>query len=170
MDIHYETATEKDIGEIMKLIHAAVEEMERNGIRQWDELYPDENCIRQDIENGWLTKGICRGKIAVIYVINEFCDEEYNDADWQFTGGEYRILHRLCVHPAFQNKGIAGAALRHIETVLSANGISALRLDAFTENPYALALYKKSGYRIAGYADWRMGRFCLMEKRILDKR
>ena len=166
MDICYEKAEPEDKDEIMRLIRAAVEKMNRDGIRQWDELYPDENTIQHDIENGELIKGSYCGKIVVIYVINESCDDEYNDADWQYTGGAYRILHRLCVCPDFQNQGIAGSALRHIESVLSAEGIASLRLDAFLQNPYALSLYKKFGYRIAGYADWRMGRFCLMEKRL----
>lgn len=38
------------------------------------------------------------------------------------------------------------------------------RLDAFTENPFALKLYDNLGYSRVGYADWRKGRFYLMEK------
>ncbi len=35
-------------------------------------------------------------------------------------------------------------------------------LSKIKEN--ALKLYKNLGYKIVGYADWRMGRFYLMEK------
>ena len=38
--------------------------------------------------------------------------------------------------------------------------------DVFTENPYAQKLYRKSGYQVRGYADWRKGRFDLMEKKL----
>lgn len=53
-----------------------------------------------------------------------------------------------------------------VESMAMKNGIKAIRLDAFTENPIALRLYEKLGYNIAGYADWRKGRFALMEKKL----
>lgn len=36
----------------------------------------------------------------------------------------------------------------------------------FIENPYALRLYDKCGYRNAGTVLWRKGEFYLMEKRL----
>lgn len=46
-------------------------------------------------------------------------------------------MHRLCVNPVFQNRGIAKSALLHIENELKAISI---------------------------HADWRKGKFYLMEK------
>ncbi|MBD5427537.1 MAG: hypothetical protein HDR38_08340 [Treponema sp.] len=43
-------------------------------------------------------------------------------------------------------------------------GIHTIRLDAFSENPYALRLYEHMGYVKVGTADWRKGMFYLMEK------
>ena len=43
-------------------------------------------------------------------------------------------------------------------------GYNAVRLDTFTENPFAQRLYRHNGYESRGYADWRKGRFDLMEK------
>lgn len=164
MDIEYIKATLENLYEIMELIKSAVISMNQAQIYQWDEVYPDEATIRQDIENNELSIGIVESKIAVIYVINKSCDEEYNNGDWQYPDTEYRIIHRLCVHPDFQNKGVGKITMEYIESELSNEGIESVRLDAFTKNPYAIKLYKKLGYKITGYADWRMGRFYLMEK------
>lgn len=41
-----------------------------------------------------------------------------------------------------------------------------IRLDVFTKNPYAQKLYRKNGYQVRGFADWRKGRFDLMEKKL----
>ena len=68
------------------------------------------------------------------------------------------------MNPAFQNQGIAGWTLKHIEEQLTEWGIHAIRLDAFTENPYAIKLYEKMGYAKVGTVDFRKGRFYLMEK------
>ncbi|MCH5297789.1 MAG: GNAT family N-acetyltransferase [Ruminococcus sp.] len=166
MKINYQKASFNNISEIMDIIRYAVRNMEQERIYQWDELYPAEKDIINDINNGELYVGRVNEKIAVIYVINSYCDEEYNNGEWQNPNANYQIVHRLCVHPDFQNNGIAKATMQHIETELCQSDVEAIRLDAFTENPYALKLYQNLGYSIVGYADWRKGRFYLMEKYI----
>ena len=54
--------------------------------------------------------------------------------------------------------------LMQIEKEVKATGGTSVRLDAFSQNPYALRLYEHAGYCITGSADWRMGQFVLMEK------
>ena len=43
---------------------------------------------------------------------------------------------------------------------------TSVRLDVYSENPYALRLYQGNGYMKRGYADWRKGRFFMMEKQL----
>lgn len=38
--------------------------------------------------------------------------------------------------------------------------------DIVTQNPFAQKLYRHNGYESRGYADWRKGRFDLMEKKL----
>lgn len=164
MNIEYKQAALENLYEIMELIKSAIICMNEAEIYQWDAIYPDEATIKQDIDNNDLYIGIVDEKIAVIYVINNSCDEEYNNGDWQYPDTKYRIIHRLCVHPDFQNKGVGKITMEYIESKLSKAGIESIQLDAFNKNSYALKLYKNLGYKIVGYADWRMGRFYLMEK------
>ncbi len=56
--------------------------------------------------------------------------------------------------------------LLHIEKQIKEMGYQSIRLDVFTENPFAQRLYLHNGYEPRGYANWRKGRFDLMEKRI----
>lgn len=166
MKISYQKARLDNVSEIMDLIKSAVCNMEQFGIYQWDELYPTKEDIINDINDNELYIGKVEDKIVVIYVINKSCDVEYNNGDWQYPNAEYRIIHRLCVQPDFQQQGIAKMTMQYIEDELRQSNINAIRLDAFTENPYALKLYKNLGYSIVGNADWRKGRFYLMEKYI----
>lgn len=85
------------------------------------------------IENGELYIGMVDDKIAVIYVINCYCGVEYKNCDWQYSHADYRILHRLCVHPDFQNMGICKMTMEHIETELYKTWVEAIRLDAFSK-------------------------------------
>ena len=99
-----------------------------------------------------------------MYVINQECDKAYQNGEWKYPDCEYRIIHRLCVNPVYQNQGIGTQTLSHIERELRKSGIEAVRLDVFSNNPFALSLYSNNGYKKVGYADWRKGRFYLMEK------
>ena len=140
--------------------------MEEDGIHQWDSIYPDKTVITEDIVRKQLYTGVIDGKIAVCFVLSEDYDEEYKNGQWQWPESKFCIIHRLCVSPDFQNKGIAAETLKYIEKLCKSQGYDSIRLDCFTENPYSRKLYDKAGYSVVGYADWRKGRFELREKKL----
>lgn len=165
MEIQYRIATLDDLEAICDLCSRARNTLISNQIFQWDEIYPAKEHFREDIDKKQLYAGIVKDRIAVIYVINRECDEQYIKGDWKYDGEPYEVIHRLCVNPDFQNQGIAHRTMLHIEEQLASRGIHSIRLDAFTGNPYALRLYENLGYDRVGTVNWRKGRFYLMEKR-----
>lgn len=162
----YRKADISDLSAVSELIVSAVEEMERNDIHQWDSIYPADRDLRADIESSTMTVGIKDDDIAVIYVINKIFDEQYRNGNWQYPDSVFRVIHRLCVAPKYQHKGIARKTLVHIEDELRKNSIDTVRLDVFTKNPFALSLYRSNGYTEVGTAHWRKGSFLLMEKHL----
>ena len=164
--MEYRLAKKSDIDDVVKLVKAAIVQMEADGIYQWDDIYPAKEDFINDIEKKSLYLAIDSKKLAAIYVISAESDEAYKNATRESNDESAYILHRFCVSPDYQNKGIGKEVLTHIETQIYEMGYKSIRLDAFTENPYAQRLYRKSGYIVRGYADWRKGRFELMEKKI----
>lgn len=160
----FRKGTLDNLDEIFNFVQAAISKMISQQIFQWDELYPLKDDFKQDIENGHLTCGYIDSKIACIYVINSLYDEEYNHAEWKYTGSKFRILHRIVVNPEFQNQGIGKITMIHLMEELKKQGIESLRLDVFSQNPYSQKLYKKLGFERTGQAQWRKGLFYLMEK------
>lgn len=165
MILEYRKATPLDIEEICGIIRSAVDTMERNRVFQWDDLYPAREDFLADIDQHQLYVGLVNGQIAVMYTLNQSYDQEYENGKWTYKDEPFYVIHRLCVNPTFQNKGVAKATLLHIERQLTDMGVHVIRLDVFSNNPFALRLYRSLGYSEAGYADWRKGRFILMEKR-----
>ncbi|MOA35168.1 hypothetical protein D3C78_1565980 [compost metagenome] len=53
-----------------------------------------------------------------------------------------------------------------IEDLVKQMGLETIRLDAFSQNPYALRMYEKLHYRTVGEVQWRKGLFYLMEKKL----
>ena len=164
--MNYSKATEEQTKEVFSVFSAAVNHMEQQGIHQWDEIYPDLPTITEDIAKNQMYIGKIDNEIAVCFVLSEECDEEYKNGKWHYPDAKFNVIHRLCVNPKFQNKGIATQTMIYIEKTSKAQGYEVIRLDCFTQNPYSRKLYEKAGYSVVGYADWRKGRFELREKYI----
>lgn len=157
-------AAESDLDAVCGLVAEAVAALRRSGIDQWDERYPDRAQFAADIRRKELRLVLCDGQLAALYAVNDRCDPAYANGRWSATGAPFRVIHRLCVSPARQGAGLGSAVIRRIEAELRTQGVGAIRLDVFTQNPAAQALYVRAGYRPVGFADWRKGRFLLMEK------
>lgn len=164
MNIEYRLGSLEDLGEIICLVKNCIIEMESNNIFQWDKLYPTSEDFIEDINNNSLYIGLSENIIVVIFVLNQESDEQYKKGEWRYPDRKYYVIHRLCVDCNFQNKGIAKQTMQFIERKLKKLNIQAIRLDVFSQNPYAINLYTHMGYSKVGYADWRKGRFYLMEK------
>lgn len=163
-ELKFIVATPEMLEEIWTMFSDAIAEMNRNNIPQWDEVYPAKEHLQEDIRKGEMCVVVLGAQIVAAYVVNQESDEAYRYAAWQAPESNYRVLHRLCVSPKFQHQGIAGRVMLYIENTLRQQGVESIRLDAFTQNPYALSLYKMLGYEKVGFADWRKGRFWLFEK------
>ena len=162
----FQHAEKANLEEIIQLYKNAIAKMDEQNIPQWDEVYPDCTILEDDINKNQMFVGKKNDKIAVCFVLNEECDEEYKNGKWICPDSHFCVIHRLCVSPDFQNQGIAGETMKHIEEVCRAQKYDSIRLDCFTKNPYSRRLYDKCGYTVTGYADWRKGRFELREKKL----
>lgn len=157
-------ASINDKNEIMALIKAAIEEMNRSNIDQWDEIYPNTSIIENDLYSKVLYKYEDDGKIAAIITINEQGSPEYDEVKWSDTSGNYIVIHRLTVHPFYQGRGIAKTMIKFSEELALQNAKSSIRLDAFADNQYATNLYKRLEYVLKGTVRFRKGYFYCFEK------
>jgi GNAT superfamily N-acetyltransferase len=158
-------ARKEDIDSIWAVYAEGIRAMKSAGIDQWDEIYPTRKDIARDIADGSmyvLEKG---GRILSAVTLDTAAAPEYIDGHWQYDL-PYYVVHRLCVHPESQGKGIAAYTMRLAEERAKGQGLGALRLDAFAQNPAALRLYEKLGYQNVGSVRFRKGRYFLFEKSI----
>ncbi len=166
MEITIRKADIWDLDAVTDIFKKAVQVMNENNILQWDEIYPDREVLTEDIRKGEMYLGVIKDEIASVFVVNDEFEEQYNDGKWNYRESTFAILHRLCVNPLFQNKGVGCKTLSLMEKMLKELGIEAVRLDAFSQNPYALRMYEKLGYIKTGEVNFRKGLFYLYEKKI----
>ena len=151
------------LDDICELYKDATEHLNALGIYQWDDKYPCREILEEDIHSGNMYVLTSGSRIAAAYVLNEDADIEYISGNWQYKGYGL-ILHRLCVHPEFQGKGLGRSAVLDAERRAVKSGADFLRLDTFEKNYISTRLYTSMGYRPAGSVTFRMGTFYLYEK------
>lgn len=152
---------------IMNLVSRAIERMDERGIPQWDEVYPNRQTFAGDIGERSLYGLAVDGTLAGIVTLNGEQDDEYANVAWQSDDPNPLVIHRLCVDPFHQGKGIAKALLDFSEDYARAHGYRTIRLDAFTLNPVSLTLYRARGYSERGVVRFRKGLFVCFEKSVV---
>jgi ribosomal protein S18 acetylase RimI-like enzyme len=137
--------------------------MREQGIEQWDDAYPTAEEFKADIAGGQMYGGMIDGGLASAFTLNQECDIDYSKGNWKYQDEPFRILHRLSVDPAYQNRGIGAETMILMEAMAKKEGAGSIRLDAFSSNSGALRLYEKLGYRRVGEIMFRKGLFFLFE-------
>jgi ribosomal protein S18 acetylase RimI-like enzyme len=153
------------IDDVMVIYRSATEKMNRQNIHQWDEVYPDRETIERDIRNETLYGFFLDGGLCAVQVCNEIQSPEYAQIEWAYSDERPLVLHRLCVDPSHQNKGISKKMIRYAEEYAERHGYRCIRFDAFVENPISVAIYRKMGFVESGIVKFRKGDFYCFEKK-----
>jgi len=117
------------------------------GVNQWDFSYPNKEIIEKDIDTKSSLILRIESQIAAVVSINQEQDEQYKNVNWEAEEDEIWVIHRLAVNPIFQNRGIATKLCSYIEELVKLNGGKAIRLDAYSDNPFSNKMYLKLGYK-----------------------
>lgn len=147
------------------IVKGATKYMNEQGIPQWDDIYPENATLRQDIERQEMYVIEQDNRAVGIIVLNEEQSPEYASIPWKYAG-RVLVVHRLTISPAHQSRGLASCLMKFAEDAAVIRAYNCVRLDAFTQNPAAVTLYDRRGYRKAGIVHFRKGEFFCYEKAI----
>ena len=114
---------------------------------------------------------VCRdsGEMVSVFVLNRETDKEYASGAWAYPNASYAVVHRLCVNVDMQRRGVGLGTMKLIEGMVKEQGTACIRLDPFSQNPLAVNLYTKLGFKIVGAIQLRKGQFYLFEKRLIEE-
>lgn len=169
MNLDFRKARHQDFDAIWQIFSSAIVHMNEQGIEQWDEIYPDKDIILDDIKNQQMYLLIEKDVPVSAVVLNENQDEQYAALPWRYTGEKTAVIHRLCVSPSRQGKGWGKQTVQLAEGEFTRQGYTCVRLDAFSQNPFALHLYESLGYeRVGEMLQFRKGKFYCYEKRLRE--
>jgi ribosomal protein S18 acetylase RimI-like enzyme len=119
------------------------------GILQWDDVYPTRTTVAADIAHGRLYVLTVSGECQATVALDDTQDPQYRTVAWT-TAEPALVVHRLCVDPEAQGRGYGRQLMDFVEAYATRRRYSSVRLDAYSGNPAAVALYRRRGYREAG--------------------
>ena len=166
MEEIFRRARGSDFKAVAALYEYAVWDLRNRQIDQWDEIYPDKKTLRADIRKRQMYVLIQEESIVSAIVINKRQHQLYKTVKWHLR--KPAVLHRLCVQPQLQQKGIGKKTVVYAERRLRRTRRCSVRLDAFSKNPAAIQLYESLGYTLVGRIYLRKGEFNLYEKSLVD--
>jgi GNAT superfamily N-acetyltransferase len=156
----------KSCKDAFRLINCARLDLLQKNIDQWDELYPTDELIRDDIESGNAFGLFEDSKLVGYIVADETYASEYETIRWKHHCEKVLMLHRLCVNPAFHNRGFAKALIVHSEEWALLNAYGAIRLDVYENNKIIQYLVESLSYNYCGDIRLRKGIFRCYDKAI----
>jgi len=138
-----------DLPAIMKMVGDTVQIMKEEQNDQWDEKYPTMSIIEHDVQNGSLYVYEENEQVVGSITVDTNLPNEYLDIPWGQEIPAY-TFHRLVISAAVREKGIASSLISHAEKVAMQHNTPYMKIDTYSLNKKAQALFEKNGYVKAG--------------------
>lgn len=145
-------ARETDIPYIEAIAKQSVNVMKEEKNDQWDETYPLAEHFIKDIENGSIFVKELSGEVVGSITIDQDFSSAYEGFTWTFPFEQSMIFHRLAVNPSLRKEGVASLLIQFAEDYARDKGMIAIKVDTYSLNKKAQALFTKRGYSYIGEA------------------
>ena len=168
MNYNFRKATGIEIPKIWEIIQQAIVRRKNDESQQWQDGYPNENVIEQDIAKG-IGYVLTDDETIVGYTAILINDEPaYNDlkGNW-LTNGDFVVVHRLAISEEYLGKGLAQKIFLCTEYIATENNIFSIKVDTNFDNIPMLKIFEKLGYTYCGEVSFRGSARKAFEKELL---
>lgn len=154
MDIPYRKAELRDLSRVMEIIEDGRAFLKPQAGGQWQDGYPNEETLREDIELGQLYAALDpSGEIAAVAAFTYY-EKDYDalyEGHW-LTDRPYMVLHRIAVKSSLRGNGYGNTLFQIFEHVAKDQGYTSLRIDTHENNVVMRHLLERNGYIYCGRA------------------
>ena len=142
----------KDLERVMEIIKEAQGRLKSLEVDQWQNNYPNEEVILQDIKSDdsyvILENEKIIGTVYVSFDREPTYDVVYN-GEWK-TQEEYAVIHRIAVSTTANGRGIATKMIDFIVDMCKERNVNSIKIDTHEKNiPMQKVLYK-NGFELCG--------------------
>jgi GNAT superfamily N-acetyltransferase len=141
---------------IWEILQQAIEQRKRDGSEQWQNGYPNEQTVFDDLSKNYgyvlLDKGTVIAYAAVIF------EEEpaYTEIRGKWlTHGDYAVVHRVATSNSVKGKGIATHLFKMIDGLCLEKKIYSIKVDTNFDNVPMLKILDRLNYSYCGEVFFR---------------
>jgi N-acetylglutamate synthase-like GNAT family acetyltransferase len=140
-----------EIPVIWEILKQAIEQRRLDGSDQWQNGYPNEKIIQQDISKGY---GYVLEDNQIIIAYSAIIFEEepaYTQiqGNW-LTNNEYLVIHRVAVSNTVKGRGVATQLFKLIEILSMEYKVYSIKVDTNFDNVPMLKILNNLGYSYCG--------------------
>ena len=168
MNYNFRKSTPEDIPHIWEILKGAIDRRKKDGSDQWQDGYPNQEVIQQDIEKG-IGYVLTDNETIVGYTAILINDEPaYNDLKGKWlTNDDFVVVHRLAISDEHLGEGLAQKVMLYTEDFALQQNIFSVKVDTNFDNIPMLKIFEKLGYTYCGEVTFRAGIRKAFEKKLL---
>lgn len=145
---------DKDRQQVVKLWQKARTYFQEAGIDQWQDGYPNEESLAEDMARGesYVLADEEGGQVLATAFISFAGEPDYEriyEGSWQ-SEGPYGVVHRVAVAPEQKGRGLAGRLIEQAEEMCRQRGVFSLRIDTHEDNRSMRRMLVKNGFSYQG--------------------
>lgn len=136
---------------IWRILQEAIEQRRLDGSEQWQNGYPNEQTVHDDITNGYAYV-LVENEAIIAYAAILFGEEPaYNDIKGRWlTNGDYVVVHRVATANRAKGRGVATRLFKAIEDLCVGQNVYSIKVDTNFDNVPMLRILDKLSYTYCG--------------------
>jgi hypothetical protein len=140
-----------DIGKIWEILQQAIEQRRQEGSEQWQNGYPNQQTVHDDIANGY-GYVITDNEVIIAYAAIIFgIEPAYNEIKGHWlTNGDYVAVHRVATSNAVKGQGVATKLFKLLEDLSIEHNVFSIKVDTNFDNIPMLKILKRLDYSYCG--------------------
>lgn len=150
--MEFRKSVKSDIPQIMSIVKQAQAYFKEQNIDQWQNGYPNEEVINNDIKNEDSYVIIKEDEVVATTVVSFDKESSYKniiDGKW-LTNGDYGVIHRVAVNNTYKGLGLSHKIIKYAQELCLEKGVHSIKVDTHEENIPMQSLLKKNGFEYCG--------------------
>jgi GNAT superfamily N-acetyltransferase len=144
-------ATLSENGIIWEILQQAIEQRKQDGSEQWQNGYPNEQTVQEDIANGFgyvlVEQDLVIAYAAIIFGL----EPAYNEIDGKWlTNQDYVVVHRVATSNEVKGRGVATQLFQLIENLSLEHAVYSIKVDTNFDNIPMMKILDRLGYVYCG--------------------
>ena len=140
-----------EIPVVWRILQDAITQRKQEGSKQWQQGYPNEQTVEDDIKNGYGYLLINNNEVAAYAAIIFGAEPAYNDINGEWlTNGKYVVIHRVATSNAVKGQGVATHLFKLIEDLSIGQKVYSIKVDTNFDNIPMMKILDKLNYTYCG--------------------